>query len=504
MKTVTQSFLVKSLLLLISTSLITACDGGGGGGTANTGSSSSGDSSSSSASSSTSSGAPGAQALVVAIDSGASTSAEFAGITFGADRYFVGGSTNTTTDPISGTVDDALFQSERHGEYQYEVPVTANGRYTITLYFAELTLTSAGQRSFSVAIEGNPVLSHIDLYSLAGHDGAYSHTAENIQVNDQKVTIELIAGVEDPTLAGFAIYSSDGELDTSAPDGPVFSGDKFVGNITTSGNVRSDFIQYWDQITPENEGKWGSVEGTRDSYNWEPVDRIYAYARQYDIPVKAHTMIWGQQAPGWINNLSAADQRAEIEEWIRDYCTRYPDTAMMDVVNEAHPNHAPANYASNAFGPDWIIEVFKLARTHCPNTVLIYNDYNFLTWDTDVILDLIRPAVEAGVVDGLGMQAHSLYSPRVWTAQEIKDKLDLIGSLGTELYISEYDIEATDDQRQLEYMQMHFPVFYEHPQVVGITFWGYIYGSTWREGTGLIRDGQPRPAMTWLMEYLGR
>src|SRR6186713_3669789 len=38
----------------------------------------------------------------------------------------------------------------------------------------------------------------------------------------------------------------------------------FVGNITTNGAVRSDFLQYWDQITPENEGKWGSVEATRD------------------------------------------------------------------------------------------------------------------------------------------------------------------------------------------------------------------------------------------------
>src|SRR5690625_5150678 len=44
--------------------------------------------------------------------------------------------------------------------------------------------------------------------------------------------------------------------------------DFFVGNITTNGQVRSDFIQYWDQITPENEGKWGSVEGSRDNYNW--------------------------------------------------------------------------------------------------------------------------------------------------------------------------------------------------------------------------------------------
>ena len=257
--------------------------------------------------------------LVVAIDSGASTSTTFEGITFEADRYAVGGSQNSTADPISGVADYSMFQTERYGAYRYEVPVTAAGQYTVALYFAEIYLTAAGERSFSVAIEGNTVLNDIDLYSLAGHDGAYSYVADDIQVSDGGVTIELIAGVENPTLAGFAIYSNDGELDTTVPTdpgGPIFTGEKFVGNITTNGQVRSDFIQYWNQITPENEGKWGSVEGTRDNYNWGPLDRIYEYARQHDIPVKAHTLVWGSQQPGWIDGLSAAEQRAEIEEWI--------------------------------------------------------------------------------------------------------------------------------------------------------------------------------------------
>ncbi len=247
------------------------------------------------------------------------------------------------------------------------------------------------------------------------------------------------------------------------------------------------------------------MEGSRDNYNWGPLDAIYNYARANGIPVKGHTLVWGSQRPNWIDGLSASEQRAEIEEWIRDYCDRYPDTAMIDVVNEALPSHAPANYAQNAFGSDWITESFRLARQYCPNTILIYNDYNFMTWDTDAIMDMIRPAINSGYVDAVGVQAHSLYDPRVWTAQEIEDKLDLISTLGVPIYVSEYDIEATNDQTQLEYMQMHFPVFYNHPNVVGITFWGYVVGSTWRNGTGLIQsNGTPRPAMTWLMDYLGR
>jgi len=39
----------------------------------------------------------------------------------------------------------------------------------------------------------------------------------------------------------------------------------------------------------------------------------------------------------------------------------------------------------------------------------------------------------------------------------------------------------------------------------GVTIWGYIQGQTWLANTGLMSSGgQQRPAMTWLMEFLGR
>ncbi|WP_084645580.1 endo-1,4-beta-xylanase [Marinimicrobium agarilyticum] len=285
-------------------------------------------------------------------------------------------------------------------------------------------------------------------------------------------------------------------------NGGTIDHDFFVGNITTSGSVRSDFVQYWDQITPENEGKWSSVEGTRDQYNWSGVDAAYNYAQQNNIAFKQHTFVWGNQSPSWINNLSPAEQRAEIEEWIRDFCTRYPNTEMIDVVNESTPGHAPAQYAEQAFGSDWIINVFELAQEHCPNSILILNDYNALSWNNSEFIEMARPAVEAGVVDALGLQAHGLEG---WSLSDLRTNLDNIAALGLPIYISEYDIAESNDQAQLQIMQEQFPMFYEHPSVVGITLWGYVVGRTWVDGSGLIYDnGTPRPAMTWLMNYLGR
>ena len=42
---------------------------------------------------------------------------------------------------------------------------------------------------------------------------------------------------------------------------------KFVGNVTGN-SVPSNFGTYWNQVTPENATKWGSVEGTQNQMNW--------------------------------------------------------------------------------------------------------------------------------------------------------------------------------------------------------------------------------------------
>jgi GH35 family endo-1,4-beta-xylanase len=62
---------------------------------------------------------------------------------------------------------------------------------------------------------------------------------------------------------------------------------------------------------------------------------------------------------------------------------------------------------------------------------------------------------------------------------------------------------CTKEERQTLSGGDQFPVFYEHPFVVGITYWGYIVDQTWRTGAGLKHDnGDERPALTWLMDYL--
>jgi endo-1,4-beta-xylanase len=285
---------------------------------------------------------------------------------------------------------------------------------------------------------------------------------------------------------------------------------KFCGNITTGGQVRSDFITYWDQITPENEGKWGSVEGTRNKMNWAGLDAVHTYAKQNNIPFKQHNFVWGSQQPSWINGLSQADQRAEVEEWIRLFCERYPDTQMIDVVNEPPPHTTPPYTAAlggaGSSGYDWIVQAFKWARQYCPNAILIMNDYNTIEYanDNSHFIDIVNRIKAAGApIDAVGAQAHAAYKVPTSTVQMYLDKL--ASSTGLPVYISEYDIDLADDNQQKTVMESQFTMFWNDDNVKGVTVWGYIQGQTWLTNSGLMSSsGQKRPAMTWLMGFLHR
>jgi len=282
---------------------------------------------------------------------------------------------------------------------------------------------------------------------------------------------------------------------------------KFLGNVMGS-YVPANYGQYWNQVTPENATKWGSVEGTRDSMNWGTADSIYNYARSNSIPFKFHTLVWGNQAPSWISGLSQSEQLAEILEWFDAAAAKYGDSDMIDVVNE--PLHAPPSYkealgGDGSTGWDWVIKSFEEARSRFSGK-LILNDYGIVN-DASAAnnyLTIINLLKSRGLIDGIGCQAH-LFNLEDYSASTIKSNLDTLAATGIPIYISEVDLSG-DDATQLTHYQEKFPVLWEHPGVAGVTLWGYIQGETWRDNTHLVSSGSvgasERPAMQWLKEYV--
>lgn len=299
---------------------------------------------------------------------------------------------------------------------------------------------------------------------------------------------------------------------------PIATGkNKFLGSVY-SGSQIANFNRYFNQVTPENDGKWGSVEGTRGTFNWTALDAARTLAKSNGFPFRMHVLVWGRQQPTWMKTLSDAEQVVEIKEWFQAVANRYPDLEFLEVVNEAlndPPNNEGANTSDAGSGNylkalrslnaelnttpgtyDWVVNAFKLARQYFPcTTKLVINDYGIEnnTALATTYLGIINQLKADNLLDVVGIQAHSFSTKKYSASQSFEDhtaflrsNLDLLASAGIPIQITELDIDgdvgATDAERdanQLSEYQRIFGLYWNHPAVTGITLWGYLNGH-WR------------------------
>lgn len=281
---------------------------------------------------------------------------------------------------------------------------------------------------------------------------------------------------------------------------PIADGSsKFLGNIT-GGAPPANYADYWNQITLENGGKWGSVQGSnQNTFNWQQTDAAYKFCKDKGWPFKHHCFVWGQQQPNWVNSGNA---RAAVENYIKTFGERYPDVELIDVVNE--PLHAPAGYrdglgGNGTTGWDWVITVFELARKYCPKSKLILNDYGIVNDAnaTKKFLEIIRALQKKDLIDMIGVQSH-YFNLENTTPATIKKNLDSLANTGLPITSSEFDLTG-DQNTQLQRYKTYFPIFWEHPAVVGVTLWGYL--NNW--GGAIIMSGSTEySALKWLRTYV--
>jgi len=160
---------------------------------------------------------------------------------------------------------------------------------------------------------------------------------------------------------------------------------------------------------------------------------------------------------------------------------------------------------AGASGWDWIITSFRMARKYFPNSKLIINEYSVInsTTETQKYIKIIKLLQAENLIDGIGEQAHA-FTTAGTSATTLKANLDALGATGLPIYLTEVDIDGATDLIQLNEMKRVFPVFWEHPSVKGITFWGFRVG-LWRndQKAYLINsNGTERPALKWLRAYV--
>jgi gamma-glutamylcyclotransferase (GGCT)/AIG2-like uncharacterized protein YtfP len=162
----------------------------------------------------------GSGGSVVRINAGGSSFTTSTGLVFSTDNYYTTGAekyTNLNIEDIAGTTEDMLYKSERNPgststSFSYNIPVES-GKYDVTLHFAEIwfgatggkpELNSAGQRVFSVNIEGTPQLVNYDIIAEVGTMTAVQKTY-TVDVADGMLSLDFSASVNKPKISAIEV-----------------------------------------------------------------------------------------------------------------------------------------------------------------------------------------------------------------------------------------------------------------------------------------------------------
>jgi len=198
----------------------------------------------------------------------------------------------------------------------------------------------------------------------------------------------------------------------------------------------------------------------------------------------------------------------------REFHTQYLSASQVD----GHPagvnfrREIPISEAAN-----WVEESFRWAYSTNPQAILILNDYNqeISLNVRQRFFDLVRELQRRKTpVSGLGLQVHTL-NRWVWPDQ-IWNTLEMYSRLNVPIHITEMNQPSWEqaivggwrqglwtETAQAEYVEQLYRLFFGHPSVVSISYWGLSDRGNWVDRGGLVdAEYSPKPVFNVLKKLI--
>ena len=289
-----------------------------------------------------------------------------------------------------------------------------------------------------------------------------------------------------------------------------------MGALNDSDRMKS-VCDHFSSITMENEMKpeslmdWEASEKSSDGMpeiKTKTLDQILSTAKENNIPLRGHTLVWHNQTPEWFFSkdyepskgpAGKGEMRKRMEAYIKKvltYCQEnYPGVVYAwDVVNEAMADEGGYRTKSRwyeIYGDESYIEdAFTFARKYAdPEVKLFYNDYNeYMPAKREMITATVKKLKEKGVLDGVGMQSH--WDMDYPTTDLIDAALEKYGAIeGLEIQLIEIDMHNTDDSEEgLRAQADRYKQFFQtilqadrtgKANITNVTFWGVTDEDSW-------------------------
>lgn len=329
-----------------------------------------------------------------------------------------------------------------------------------------------------------------------------------------KKTKNVTTVIPTPTVAPTVVPTEVPVADLIAKDWPkdfslykTYKDDFFLGTIYTdasrSGTDKELTLKQFNTITPENLMKPEYMQPTEGNFNYSEADTMFQFAKENNLNVHAHTLVWHNQSGDWLGkNVSREKAIEQLKSHITNIVKHYKGKAYSwDVVNEAINDGValPANgdWKSclrqtqwlDSIGPDYIAMAFKFAHEADPNAKLYYNDYSLNDRNkADIVCAMVKDLKSQGIaISGIGMQGHYSIDTSVGSVEYSIQKFI---KLKVEISVSELDVAVkgaamtglTKDQeiRQGIFYAKLFQVYKKYSKSIArVTFWGYVDNKSW-------------------------
>jgi endo-1,4-beta-xylanase len=232
-----------------------------------------------------------------------------------------------------------------------------------------------------------------------------------------------------------------------------------VRDLESDPALRRLVVEQYSILVPENELKWRALRPSPTGFDFTSSDELFRFAREHDLQVRGHTLVWHNSVPDWLSrNVAQYDVRKLLVEHIRTVVGRYRGRVYSwDVVNEAIlpadrlPDGLRKSFWYDAVGPDYIELAYRTAREADPHVKLAYNDYG-VEYDNDDdadrrerILALVKRLRQKNVpLDAVGIQSHIKAGSTSSIGRGLSDYIHAIAAMGLEVYLTELDVNEDD------------------------------------------------------------
>lgn len=262
--------------------------------------------------------------------------------------------------------------------------------------------------------------------------------------------------------------------------------DKHFNSFTLENEMKPDNMLSSHTLLPVADAKKAGyvigddyTETTVPQLNLATIEGVLKIAKEHNIRMRAHTLMWHQQTPTWFFKegyqddgavVDEATMNARLEFFVRTIVRYVLDKEVeltgeagslvyaWDVVNEyIHHTNAPSSttwvdvYGELGLKPTYVKAAFQFAydelkkKNAQDKVTLFYNDYDtyFSVEDELALINYINEGEEEKICGGIGMQSH--VDIRRPTLEEYGAALDAFLATGLEVQITELDITINFD-----------------------------------------------------------